>query len=80
MSKQFRVRKANYKNFMEEKYYVEYKRLGFWWAWSHNNEYYGKYFFDTPEEAESCFRKYRQPDPPDEIVSIHTTEEGASDE
>ena len=29
MPEQFRVRKSNYKDFMEEKYYVEYKWCGF---------------------------------------------------
>lgn len=69
MSQQFRVRKANYKDFMEQKYYLQYKWCGFWWDWGHS---YGKHYFDTPEEAEEIFRKFKDREPPDETVSIHT--------
>lgn len=69
MSTKFRIVKANDKDYGEPRYYVQYKWLLFWTNWSSG---YNLYTFKTPEEAEQMFRKYKEPELEDEVVSTHT--------
>lgn len=69
MSTKFRIVKANDKDYGEPRYYVQYKWLLFWTNWSGS---YNLYTFKTPEEAEQMFRKYKEPELEDEVVSTHT--------